>query len=96
MPEVHGADGVKVATFVPALYVVVPVTATPPGPVTANVVPVTAWLKPTVTVALTETFTAFVAGDCEVTVGRAAVVKFHETGVMAGLPTAAAPDTVTV
>ena len=71
-------------------------TAAPPGPVTANVVPVTAWLKPTVTFAPTATFTAFAAGDCEVTVGRAAVVKFQETGVMAGLPTAAAPDTVAV
>jgi hypothetical protein len=82
--------------LVPELYVVVPVTTAPPGPVTANVVPVTAWLKPSATVAFWATLTAFEAGVCEVTVGGAAVVKFHETGVIGALPTAVAPDTVIV
>jgi hypothetical protein len=64
--------------------------------VTTIVAPVTAWLKPTATVAFKATFTAPEAGVCEVTVGGAAVVKLHETGAMAALPEAVEPDTVAV
>jgi hypothetical protein len=92
---VSAGDGVNVATFVVVLYVVVPATV-PPGFVTTNVVPVTAWLKPTETVVLTAMPFAPEAGLCDVTVGAAAVVKVHVTGVMAALPDAVAPDTVTV
>jgi hypothetical protein len=90
-----GADGVKVAVFVAALYAVDPATL-PPGPVTTIVAPVTAWLKPTATVAFIATLTAPEAGVCEVTVGAAAVVKLHETGAMPALPDAVEPDTVAV
>jgi hypothetical protein len=95
LPWAHWADGVKVAVFVPELYVVEPPTGLPPASVTVNVVPVTAWLKPSATVAFWATFAAFVAGVCDVTVGRAAVVKFHDTGVIGVLPGAVAPETVT-
>ena len=93
--ELNAAVGVKVAMFVVVLYAVEPTTA-PPGPETAIVVPVTAWLKPTDTVVFTATFVAPEAGACDVTVGRAAVVKVHETGVIGALPAAVEPDTVTV
>jgi hypothetical protein len=64
--------------------------------VTAMAAPVTAWLKPTETVEFRATLVAADAGDCETTVGRAAVVNVHTTLVMAVLPVAFAPDTVTV
>jgi hypothetical protein len=86
---------VKVAVFVVVLYAVEPVTA-PPGPVTASVAPVTAWSKPTEAVVFTATPIAPGAGVCDVTFGRAPVVKVHVTGVIGPLPTAVAPDTITV
>jgi hypothetical protein len=45
---------------------------------------------------LTEAFVTPGAGDCDITFGRVVVVKFHVTGVIGPLPTAVAPDTVTV
>ena len=95
-PLLNAADGVKVATFVVALYAVDPATTLPPGFVTTRVAPVTAWSKPTDTVVFTATFVAPGAGVCDVTAGRAAVVKLHEAGVMTPPPAAVAPDTVTV
>ena len=94
--EVHGADGVNVAVFVDELYEIEPAATVPSGLETTIEVPVTAWLKVTETVELSATLVAPEEGVRELTVGRAAVVKFHETGVIAALPTEAAPDTVTV
>jgi hypothetical protein len=75
----------------------VPATEFPAGSFTAIVAPLTASLNPAVTVELTATFVAPVAGVCEIIVGRAAVVKVHVTGVIIPPPvTAFAPDTVTV
>ena len=68
----------------------------PAGFLTTIVAPVTAWSKPTETFEFVATLTAPGAGDCEITVGRAAVVKVHETGAIGPLPTEAEPETVTV
>jgi hypothetical protein len=89
---------VNVATFVVPLYAVEPATAVPAGSVTVIETPVTAWLKPTETVLPTAgTPVASAAGDCDTTVGRAAVVNDHDTGfVIAAPPSETAPDTVAV
>ena len=67
--ELNGADGVKVAVFVDALYAVDPATGVADGSETTIVAPVTAWSKPTATVVLTATFVAPGAGVCDVTTG---------------------------
>jgi hypothetical protein len=79
----RGADGVKVATEPPAVYVTVPATAVVPGPVSVNVDvvivdAVIAWLNVAVTVVFKATPVAALSGVTAVTVGgtgAAAVVK---------------------
>jgi hypothetical protein len=97
MLEFHGADGVNVAVFVAALKADEPATALAAGSVTTIVWPVTASLNAREMVEFTATFVAPDAGVTDVTVGRAAVVKVHETVDMTAPPLDAfAPDTVTV
>jgi hypothetical protein len=91
----NAAVGVKVAVFVLASYADEPATTADDGSVTTMVWPVTGWLNPTATAVLTSTAVAPEAGDCDVIVGRAAVVKLHVTGAMKAPPDDALPDTVT-